>query len=77
MAIHFVASSNSSYSSLITELGNHASLVSSAVVNRKGELPIHLLCEAGKDDEVDNDDSTEYVETIWRMILANPEAIMS
>jgi len=58
-------------------LGNHASLVSSAVVNRKGELPIHLLCEAGKDDEVDNDDSTEYVETIWRMILANPEAIMS
>ena len=55
-------------------LDEHISLVSSAEVNEKGELPIHLLCEAWK-DKVDSDDSTEYTEVIWRMLLANPEII--
>jgi len=55
-------------------LDEHTSLVASAEVNEKGELPIYLLCEAGK-DKVDKD-STEYVETIWRMLLANPEAVV-
>lgn len=50
------------------------SLVSSMEVNEKGELPIHLLCEAVK-DKVDIADSTEYTEIIWKMLLANPEAI--
>ena len=54
-------------------LDEHTSLVSSAEVNENGELPIHLLCEAGK-DKVDVD-STEYIEIIWRMLLANPEAV--
>ena len=57
-------------------LDEHASLVASAVVNERGELPIHLLCEAGKDDKVDCD-SKEYIETIWLMLLSNPEAVMS
>jgi len=51
------------------------SFVSSAEMNGHGELPTHLLCEAGK-DKVDVD-SAEYVETIWLMLLANPEAVMS
>ena len=55
-------------------LGEHPSLVASVEVNEKGELQIHLLCEAGK-DKVDVDDSTEYTEIIWRMLLANPEAV--
>jgi len=55
-------------------LDNHTSLVASAEMNERGELPIHLLCEAGK-VKVDNDDSTEYIEIIWRMLLANPEAV--
>jgi len=55
-------------------LDEHISLVSSAEVNEKGELPIHLLCEAGKDFKVDID-STEYIEIIWRMLLANPEVV--
>jgi len=56
-------------------LDEYTSLVSLAEVNEEGELPIHLLCEAGK-DKVDID-STVYVETIWLMLLANPEVIMS
>ena len=55
-------------------LDEHTSLVASAEVNEAGELPILLLCEAGK-DKVYNDDSTEYIEIIWRMLLANPEAV--
>ena len=55
-------------------LTNHASLVASVEVNEKGELPIHLLCEAGK-DKVDCD-SVEYTETIWLMLLSNPEAVV-
>ena len=45
------------------------------MVNAQNELPIHLLCEAGK-DKVDCE-SSEYIETIWQMLLANPEALMS
>ena len=53
---------------------NHSSLVA-AEVNKKGKLPLHLLCcEVGK-DKVDID-SAEYVETIWLMLLANPEALL-
>jgi len=52
---------------------NHASLVASMKVNINEELPIHLLCEYGKSRE----DSTQYVETIWLMLLADPEALMS
>ena len=55
-------------------LDEHTSLVASAGVNEEGELPIHLLCEAGK-DKVDVD-SAEYVETIWLMLLSNPEAVV-
>ena len=55
-------------------LERHASLISLVKVNEKGELPIHLLCEAGK-VKIDCD-SVEYIETIWRMLLANPEALM-
>jgi len=55
-------------------LDEHTSLVSSAEVNCNGELPIHLLCEAGK-DKVDSE-STEYIEIIWRMLLANPETVV-
>jgi len=36
--------------------------------NSDQKLPIHLLCESGGEDE-----SIAYVETIWRMLLANPE----
>ena len=36
--------------------------------NSDQKLPIHLLCESRGDDE-----SVAYVETIWRMLLANPE----
>ena len=54
-------------------LDEHTSLVSSAEANVNGELPLHLLCEAGKDrDECDN---AEHIEIIWRMLLANPEVV--
>lgn len=55
-------------------LGNHSSLVASAMVNEKGKLPLHLLCEAGKDNKVDC--NTEYVETMWLMLLSNPEVVV-
>ena len=55
-------------------LDDHTSLVASAEVNEKGELPIQLLCGAGK-NKVDNE-SIEYIEIIWRMLLANPEAVV-
>jgi len=55
-------------------LTNHSSLVASAETNQKGKLPLHLLCEARK-DKVDVD-SAEYVETIWLMLLSNPEAVV-
>ncbi|KAL7459339.1 hypothetical protein ACHAWC_011065 [Mediolabrus comicus] len=53
-------------------LENHAPLVASTTVNAIGELPIHLLCQAGKEDKVDKE-STGYIETIWLLLLANPE----
>jgi len=55
-------------------LHEHTSLVASVEANRKGELPIHLLCEEGK-DKVDIADGTKCIEIIWRMLLANPEAV--
>jgi len=55
---------------------NHSSVVASVEMNLKKELPLHLLCEAGKRRE-DSDDSTLYIETIWLMLLADPEALMS
>eukprot|EP00574_Skeletonema_japonicum_P004510 CAMPEP_0201718608 /NCGR_PEP_ID=MMETSP0593-20130828/4083_1 /ASSEMBLY_ACC=CAM_ASM_000672 /TAXON_ID=267983 /ORGANISM="Skeletonema japonicum, Strain CCMP2506" /LENGTH=789 /DNA_ID=CAMNT_0048208949 /DNA_START=76 /DNA_END=2445 /DNA_ORIENTATION=+ len=57
-------------------LGSHAPLVALATVNAKGELPIHLLCQAGKEEKVDKD-CTEYMETIWQLLLANPELLFS
>ena len=56
-------------------LDNHTPLVASVEVNGNGELPLHLLCEAGK-DKIDVD-SAEYVEAIWLMLLSNPETVMS
>jgi len=56
-------------------LTNHTSLVPSAMVNTQNELPIHVLCEAGK-DKVDCE-SSECIATIWQMLLANPEALVS
>lgn len=49
---------------------NHASLTttSAATVNANSELPLHLLCNAGK-SKVDCD-SIEYIETIWLLLLA-------
>ena len=57
---------------------NHSSVVVSVEMNLDKELPLHLLCEAGKRRE-DSDDSTStlYIETIWLMLLADPEALMS
>lgn len=43
-------------------------------MNEKGELPIHLLCEAGK-VKIDCD-SVEYTEVIFGMLLANPEVLV-
>ena len=57
-------------------LESHAHLVASATANAKGELPIHLLCESGKGEE-DGNESTEYIETIWLLLLANPEVVMA
>jgi ankyrin repeat protein len=57
-------------------LESHAPLVSSATVNAKNELPIHLLCEASKDMSGDSE-STEYIETIWLLLLANPEVVVA
>ena len=47
-------------------LDKQAAAVSARNTDQK--LPIHLLCESGGEDE-----SVAYVETIWRMLLANPE----
>ena len=56
-------------------LDEHISLVASAEANENDELPILLLCEAGK-DKVKMIDSIEYIEVIWRILLANPEAVV-
>ena len=57
-------------------LESHAHLVASATVNAKNEQPIHLLCESSKDEDGDSE-STEYIETIWQLLLANPEVVMA
>ena len=57
-------------------LESHAHLVPSATVNAENKLPIHLLCESGKDDDGDRE-SAEYIETIWLLLLANPEVVMA
>ena len=41
--------------------------------NRNGELPIHSICGHKQED---NPESSEYVETTWRLLLAYPEAVM-
>jgi len=58
-------------------LSSHIPLVVSSVSERwiDNKLPIHLLCEAGK-DKVNDRESTEYIETIWLLLLTNPEAVM-
>ena len=56
-------------------LENHPSLVASVEMNLNKDLPLHLLCEAGKSRK--NSDRTLHIETIWLMLLADPEALMS
>ena len=56
-------------------LTNHASLVASATVNEAGVLPIHLLFESAGKSVVEDIDSKEHIETMWLMLLANPEAV--
>jgi len=43
--------------------------------NGNNKLPIHLLCESGN-DKVDHE-SAEYVETIWRLLVAYPETVLN
>ena len=43
--------------------------------NDDNKLPIHLLCESGN-DKVDSE-SPEYVETIWRLLLASSETVLN
>ena len=52
----------------------HSALVAEASVttNARNELPIHLLCQAGKEKVVK---STKYTETILLMLLSNPEVV--
>lgn len=57
-------------------LTNYTSLVASSTVNAENKLPIHMLCEAGKLGTV-KCESPEYIQMIWQMLLANPEAIMA
>ena len=61
-------------------LTSHASLVSLETVNDQDQdkLPIHLLCQAGKEGKGGVDcESPEYIETIWLMLLTNPEIVTS
>lgn len=51
---------------------SHASLVASMEVNLNEKLPLHLLCESGMEED---NKSVKYIETIWRMLLADPEAL--
>ena len=53
---------------------SHASLVASAVVtpDGNGKLPIHLLCQAGKEEDKVDCNSPEYVEAIWLILSSNP-----
>ena len=65
----------------------HAALVAEASVtmNAQKELPIHLLCQAGKDVKATREREANqwdrsvakclYTETIWLMLLSNPEVL--
>ena len=44
--------------------------------NTKGKLPIHLLCDAANERRGLRD-TPLYVETIWRLLLANPETVVN
>jgi ankyrin repeat protein len=54
-------------------LERHVSSVSER--NDDGDLPFHLLCKAGL-HRVDRG-SLEYVDTIWRLLLAYPMTVLS
>ena len=41
--------------------------------NNDNKLAIHLLLECG--EEILDRDNLEYVETIWQLLLANPEVV--
>ena len=62
-----------SYNTVKYLLERNASSVSER--NADGKLPIHLLCEA-EIDEV-GEESTQYVEAIWLLLLANPTGVMT
>ena len=45
-----------------------------------GMLPIHLFCEfvnEQEEEEDDAEDTTEYTETIWRLLTAYPETVLN
>ena len=42
--------------------------------NADGKLPIHLLFESG--EHIVDRESPEYLETIWRLLLAYPETVL-
>ena len=42
--------------------------------NSNNKLPIHLLLECGE-SLVDKEGTTEYIETVWLLLLANPEVV--
>jgi len=65
-ALHF-ACRGGNYKTINYLLDKQAAVASAR--NSDQKLPIHLLCESGSDD----DESVAYVETIWRILLANPE----
>ena len=52
-------------------LKTYASLVS--IADSQNMLPIHLFCEADNDER----ESPEYIETVWRLLLASPEVLNS
>jgi len=58
---------------------SHASLVASAVVTPDSDdkLPIHLLCQAGKEEDKVDCNSPEYIETIWLLLTSNPVETMT
>ena len=42
--------------------------------NNDNKLAIHLLFECGE-NTLDTRESMEYVETVWQLLLANPEVV--
>ena len=53
-----------------------AAFVANASITRnaQNELPIHLLCQDGENRVVEGR-SRSYTETIWLMLLSNPEVV--